>query len=121
METKMKKNEINITVTLDDNNVPEKIEWIASNVGKQSTSKAMLLSMWDDDAKNMVRIDMWTKDMMMSEMKQFFYQSLLSMANTLERATAEEEAIKAMRDFAKEFGEKMKMAQKSPIISFKNK
>ena len=117
----MKKNEINITVTLDDNNVPEKIEWIASNIGAQNTSQAMLLSMWDADTKNMVRIDMWTKDMMMDEMKQFFHQSFLSMANTLERATGEEEAVKAMRDFAKEFGEKMKMAQKNPFISFKNK
>ena len=117
----MKKNEINITITLDDNNVPEKIEWVASNAGEQNTSHAMLLSMWDDDAKNMVRIDMWTKDMMMDEMKQFFYQSFLSMANTLERATGEEDAVKAMRDFAKEFGEKMKMAQKNPFISFKNK
>ena len=81
----MKKNEINITVTLDDNNVPEKIEWVASNVGAQNTSQAMLLSMWDNEAKNMVRIDMWTKDMMMDEMKQFFHQSFLSMANTLER------------------------------------
>ncbi|MDD5180523.1 MAG: gliding motility protein GldC [Gallionellaceae bacterium] len=117
----MKKNEINITVTLDDNNVPEKIEWVASNVGEQNTSQAMLLSMWDSDAKNMVRIDMWTKDMMMDEMKQFFHQSFLSMANTLERATGEEDAVKAMRDFAKEFGEKMKMAQKNPFISFKNK
>ena len=117
----MKKNEINITITLDDNNVPEKIEWVASNIGAQNTSQAMLLSMWDGEAKNMTRIDMWTKDMMMDEMKQFFYQSFLSMANTLERATAEEEAVKALRDFAQEFGEKLKMAQKNPFISFKNK
>lgn len=117
----MKKNEINITITVDDNNVPEKIEWVASNIGVQNTSKAMLLSMWDGEAKNMMRIDMWTKDMYMDEMKQFFYQSLLSMANTLERATAEEEAIKSLRNFAKEFGEKLKMPQKSPFVSFKNK
>ena len=117
----MKKNEINITITMDDNNVPEKIEWISSDLEVKNVSQAMLLSMWDSEAKNMVRIDMWTNDMYMDDMKQFFYQSFLSMANTLERATGEEEAVKSMRDFANEFGEKMKMAKKSPFVSFKNK
>lgn len=113
----MKKSEINITVTLDDKNMPEKIEWTASDTDAQKVSKAMMLALWDDTDRNTLRIDLWTKNMMVDEMKQFYHQNLLSMADTLERATGEKEAAKAMRNFAQEFGEKMKLVMKNPIYS----
>lgn len=113
----MKKSEINITVTLDDNKMPEKIDWIASDVNEHNTTKAIMISLWDADAKNTLRIDLWTKDMLVDEMKQFYHQSLLSMADTLDRATGEKEAAMAMRKFAQEFGERMKLVMKNPFLS----
>ena len=108
----MKQSEIKFTVTLDEKNMPEKIDWSASDAGKESTSKAVMIALWDAQEMNSLRIDLWTKEMMVDEMKQFFHQNLVSMAETLERATGEKEAANAMRNFAREFGERMKVFKK---------
>lgn len=108
----MKKSEIIFTVTLDENNLPEKIDWVASEANEQSTSKAVMISLWDAKENNTLRIDLWTKDMIVDEMKQFYHQSLLSMADTFERATGEVEASKEMRSFAQHFAEKMNLIVK---------
>lgn len=113
----MKKSEIKFTVTLDENKLPVHIDWSASDASVASTSKAIMLSVWDAQERNTLRIDLWTKEMMVDEMKQFYHQSLLSMADTFERATGEKEAAKAMRNFAQDFGERMKLVMKNPIFS----
>lgn len=113
----MKQSEIKFVVTLDEKNMPQKIDWSASDGGVLSTSKAIMLSVWDAEEKNTLRIDLWTQEMMVDEMKQFYHQTLLSMADTLERATGEKEAAKAMRNFAQEFGERMKLVIKNPVFS----
>ncbi|MEI7456607.1 MAG: gliding motility protein GldC [Nitrosomonadales bacterium] len=112
----MKQSEIKFTVTLDDRNMPQKIDWSASDGGVLSTSKAIMLSVWDAEEKNTLRIDLWTQEMMVDEMKQFYHQTLLSMADTLERATGEKEAAKAMKNFAQEFGERLKLVKKNPLF-----
>jgi gliding motility-associated protein GldC len=115
----MKQSEIKFTVTLDEKNMPKKIDWSATDGGVTSTSPAIMLSVWDEEAKNTLRIDLWTPEMMVEDMKQFYHQTLLSMADTLERATGEKEAAKAMRNFAQEFGERMKLVMKNPAFSSK--
>ncbi len=111
----MKKSDINFTVTLDENNLPEKIDWSASDGAEKSTSKSVMIALWDAKENNTLRIDLWTKDMMVDEMKQFYHQCLRSMADTFERATGETEAAKEMRGFAQHFGEKMELiAKKQP-------
>lgn len=112
MEPAMKKSEIKFTVTLDEKNMPEKIEWSASDTQKESSSKAVMISLWDENEKNTLRIDLWTRRMMVDEMKQFYHQNLVSMADTLERATGDKDASKALRDFAGEFGKRMKLLKK---------
>jgi len=102
----MKQSEIKFTITLDDNKMPEKIDWSASDAKKESTSKAVMIALWDTNEKKTLRIDLWTKDMLVDEMKQFYHQNLLSMADSFERATGEVQAAKAMRNFAQEFGER---------------
>jgi hypothetical protein len=51
--------------------------------------------------------------MKVDEMKRFYHQNLLSMADTLERATGEVEAAKSMRNFASEFGKTMKLLKEN--------
>ena len=100
--------EIKFTVDLDENRVPEKILWTAQDGGVQlEEAKAMLLSIWDSNAKETLRIDLWTKDMPVDEMKQFFHQTLVAMADTFQRATADEKMSDTMRDFCDYFAEKM--------------
>ncbi|MDX8398724.1 MAG: gliding motility protein GldC [Gallionellaceae bacterium] len=108
----MKQSEIKFTVTLDDKNNPVKIDWSASDNSKTSSSKAVMISLWDAQEKNTLRIDLWTQDMMVDEMKQFYHQSLVSMADTLERATGEADAAKSIRNFAHEFAESLKLVTK---------
>lgn len=108
----MKQSEIRFTVTLDDKKMPQKIDWSASDANKKSTCKAAMIALWDTEENNTLRIDLWTKDMMVDEMKQFYHQNLLSMADTFERATGEVVAAKAMRLFAKEFGERLNIIKK---------
>jgi gliding motility-associated protein GldC len=106
----MKKSDIKITVGLDENNVPEKLLWTAQDGGvEQEEAKALMLSVWDSKAKETLRIDLWTKDMPVDEMKQFFHQTLVAMADTFQRATADEKMSDTMRDFCDYFAEKLEL------------
>jgi gliding motility-associated protein GldC len=102
--------EIKFTVELDENRVPEKLMWTAQDGGVQlEEAKAMLLSIWDSNAKETLRIDLWTKDMPVDEMKIFFHQTLVAMADTFERATQDEKMSGTMRDFCDYFAEKLEL------------
>ena len=104
------KSTISIDVTLDDNKVPESLEWSAPDGGiENAASKAVLLSVWDHKAKESLRIDLWTKDMPLDEMKLFFFQTLSAMSDTFERATGDEKMSATMRDFCDYFAEKMEL------------
>ena len=101
---------IEFTVELDENKIPENISWTAEDGGiQQEPSKAIMLSVWDHKAKDTLRMDLWTKDMPVDEMKQFFHQTLVSMANTFHRATNDEKMTATMHDFCHYFAEKMEL------------
>lgn len=103
-----KKSEIKIQVEVDENHVPEKLTWDAPDGGvKNESADALFLSVWNKNNKDTLRIDLWTKEMPLDDMKKFMHQSLLSMADTLERATSEERAAMDMRKFARYLGEEM--------------
>lgn len=103
----MKESVITVRVQLDENHVPENIVWKADDGGGQGVGKAMLLSFWDADELNTLRIDLWTKTMTTDEMKAFFHQNILTLADTFERATNEDKMAAQMRDFAAYFAEHM--------------
>jgi len=104
--------EIKINVELDQNRVPEKLTWSAQDGGVQKEeAKAMMLSIWDSNVKETLRIDLWTKDMPVDEMKQFFHQTLVAMADTFQRATQDEKMTDTMKDFCDYFAEKMELKQ----------
>lgn len=101
---------IKIQVGLDENKVPEALTWTAPDGGvAQEEAKAMLLSIWDAKAKETLRIDLWTKDMPVDEMKIFFHQTLVAMADTFQRATEETKMADTMRDFCDYFAEKLEL------------
>ncbi|MGX7667068.1 gliding motility protein GldC [Flavobacterium pedocola] len=102
------KSEIRLTVELDENRVPEKLSWTAKDGGvDKEEAKAMLLSIWDSKVQETLRIDLWTKDMPVDEMKVFFHQTLVAMADTYHRATEDEKMTATMRDFCDYFAEKL--------------
>ena len=106
------KSEIKFNVELDENRVPEKIQWTAPDGGITSeAAKAIMLSIWDSKAQETLRIDLWTKDMPVDEMKKFFHQTLVAMSDTFQRATNDEAMSDTMRDFCEYFAEKMELVK----------
>ncbi|QHS61952.1 gliding motility protein GldC [Chitinophaga agri] len=112
---------IQIQVALDNDRIPEKIEWRAtdsSEADRFQQAKAMMVSFWDGGDKTALRIDLWNKQMMVDEMADFFYQTLMTMADTYQRATSgtpykdQAEDIRVFaKDFYKKFEEKQKLEQ----------
>ena len=100
--------EIKFFVELDENKVPEKLSWTAQDGGVQADdAKAIMLSIWDSKAQESLRIDLWTKDMPVDEMKLFFHQTLVAMSDTFKRATNDEKMSDTMKDFCDYFAEKL--------------
>ncbi len=107
-----KKSEISFNIELDENHIPEKLSWTAQDGGVENEeTKAILVSIWDSNAKETMRIDLWTKDMPVDEMKIFFHQTLVAMSDTFKRATDDEKMADTMKDFCDYFAEKLNLGQ----------
>lgn len=101
---------IEFKVGLDENKVPEQMTWSAEDGGvNNEETKALMISVWDSASKDTLRMDLWTKDMPMDDMKQFYHQTLLSMADSFERATNDAKMSATMRDFCDYFAEKLEL------------
>ena len=109
----MKTSTINLSIELDDNNIPEKIHWNATDADPGThEANALLLALWDHKVKTGLSIDLWTKDMTIQEMNLFFYQTLQQLSETFFRATQNQELRDDIQKFAKEFIEKVKRMEK---------
>ena len=88
----MKKSEIKFIVSLDEKNIPEKIEWVAEDSLSQDLkeSKSISLSLWDDKKKNTLRIDLWTKEMTTDDMKKFYIDCLGGLSQSILNSTGDE-------------------------------
>lgn len=109
----MNQSTIMINVHLDENRVPETISWKASDTTIQDAqkAKAMMLAFWDGAEKTVLRIDLWTKEMMVDEMADFFYQAMVSMADTFGKATNQKKLVNEMKEFAQNFYHKFQDEQ----------
>lgn len=109
----MKKSTITIEVEMDEQRVPDSILWNAteSTADNAQKAKAMMVSFWDSADKAALRIDLWTKEMMIDEMADFFYQTLMTMADTYGRATKYQDQVTDMKTFAKDFYQKFQAKQ----------
>jgi gliding motility-associated protein GldC len=102
-------NEINIIVGLDENKVPVDILWTAENnngAKEHQNCKAMLLSLFDGVHQETLKIDLWTKDMMVSEMDRFMFQTLRALSETYFKASQNAALANEMQRFVQYFGEK---------------
>lgn len=109
-----KTSEITFKIKLDDNNIPEKMEWKAtdSQEGFKET-KSIMLSMWDQEDKNAMRIDLWTNDMRLDEMDAHFFQTLITMAESYQRATQSNIVMEEMQKFCESLANKISAAEKA--------
>ena len=109
----MKKSTITIDVSLDDKNVPDQISWSAtdSTADDARAAKAIMLAFWDGADKSALRMDLWTKEMMVDEMADFYYQTFMTMADSFDRATHQHELVNEIKTFAKTFYNKFQDIQ----------
>src|ERR1700751_45308 len=109
----MNQSTIKIDVLLDPDKIPQQINWSATDSATATAqkAKAMCIAFWDGADKTAMRIDLWTKDMMVDEMADFYYQVLLTMADTYERATHHMELVTDMKEFAGTFYKKFREIQ----------
>lgn len=109
MATKIN-SKIELNVELDVNRVPEKIHWTAEDGGvTNEEAKALMLAVWDANKQETLRVDLWTKEMPVDEMKVFFHQTLVAMSDTYMRATQDEKMSATMKDFCDYFAEKLEL------------
>lgn len=104
----MEKHSININVYLDNEKMPEHIDWDASGSGhnEPQQAKAFMAAFWDPKDRTALRMDLWTKKMMVDEMNDFFFQTMMTMADTYTRATRNDDLAAEFKAFAREFKKK---------------
>ncbi|WP_075351306.1 gliding motility protein GldC [Algoriphagus marinus] len=96
----MKKSDIHFQVELDENSLPKAIRWDASDKegeGLEST-KSISLNVWDNLNHSTLRIDLWTEEMSVAEMKRFYIDILGGMAQTILNSTGDEYMSEEMKD-----------------------
>jgi len=104
-----KKSEINFAVELDKDNVPEKIRWNATdnpNEGIDET-RAISLAIWDTYHKGTLKIDLWTKEMPVPEMKQFCIEIIAGIGETLLNATGDAKMSGAVELLCQQLSEQL--------------
>jgi gliding motility-associated protein GldC len=115
----MTKKEIKFTVEQDENSVPTKIYWEATdnpNEGLEET-KAIALTVWDHFHKGTMFIPLWAPDMEVMDMKRFCIEMLGCVAEVAERATGDKAMSAKIDELGNELTrrlmEEMKAAEKA--------
>ena len=89
----MKKSDINFSVELDSQNIPEKIYWDADENPNEglSDTRAIAISLWDHYHNSTLKIDLWTKEMEVVDMKRFLIEIMSGIADTALNATGDQQ------------------------------
>ena len=110
----LKKEKFSIDVLMDENLIPEDIQWNSSQgKGQSEKASAALIYLWNAQKNETFSLDLWTKKMSIEEMNKMMFQTIMTLANSYEKATSEDQLANAMRDFGEFFGEKTKILPKS--------
>ncbi|MEI6881759.1 MAG: gliding motility protein GldC [Bacteroidota bacterium] len=110
-----KTSEIKLKVHLDEQNMPEKMEWNSDEQPEQwNECQGLIFSVWNAAEQNAMRIDLWTKDMRIDEMNYFVFQTIMTLADTYENATQNEELARKMKGFGEFFAEKAEIFKNPP-------
>lgn len=106
----MKQSTIQIRVDLNEHKIPEHIRWQASDshLQDEQKAKALCLAFWDGADQTALRIDLWTNDMRVDEMGDFYFQMMMGMADTLQRSTGQETLCADMKTFANAFHQRFR-------------
>lgn len=107
----MKKSQIIFDIELDNEQVPEKISWLATDnpQGDAATkTKAVSIALWDHNQKHSLRIDLWAKDMPVDEMKKFYIECIAGIGDNVKRSTDDEQMADMIYSFCDQLVEYIK-------------
>lgn len=109
-----RKAEINFKIDLDQDRMPSKIEWDATDSNNQEPQncEAMLISLWDSQSKNTLGIDLWTKKMLVDDMNIFVYQTLKKLSETYAGATNDKQTANLISNCANDIAQKLNLLNK---------
>jgi gliding motility-associated protein GldC len=96
----MRNSEIKFHVQLDEKNLPKTIQWNATDKegDEAETTKSISLNVWDNQNHSTLRIDLWTEDMSVAEMKRFYIDIIGGMAQTILNSTGDEFMAEEMKE-----------------------
>lgn len=103
--------EIKVTVDLDGENLPTRIQWQATEAQDEGPMpcQSVMLSLWDSENQTTAAIDLWTKDTTIDDMNLHFYQLFHKMADTYLRATKNSEIADLIHEFGNGFGDALRL------------
>lgn len=108
----MNKSTLKFDLELNENNVPKSIIMNSSDKQAENVNvKSVMISAWESSTKDTLRVDLWTQEMMVNEMFIMYHQTLISMANTLEKSTGNHELAEALRDYCLFFAKQTNITQ----------
>ena len=110
----MKTSEINFKIELDNQNIPDKISWTATDKPTKGLdeAKAISIAIWDGAKNGTLRIDLWTKDMPVMEMKRFYIECVAGLADSLANATGDDVMASEMEATCKKLVDMLKEQEK---------
>ena len=103
----MKKVEIKLSVTLDENNVPVDMSWVSDDPpsnGKEAATKAFFLSLFDKSKLETLQINLWDKNFEVGEMHRMTYHTLRGLADTFYKGTNDPHLSNDIARFAQYMG-----------------
>lgn len=108
-----KSSEINLKVFLNEKNIPIDITWQATDqvANAPASCKGFLLSLFERDSKDTLKIDLWTQDMQVQEMDRFMFNTLRSIAESYVNATGNKELANDLMKFVEYFGLQTKILE----------
>ncbi len=109
MSSKTKTSKIRFTIELDESNIPQKIEWKASDSANNEVkkSKSLNIFMWDKEERNTLSIGLWTNEMLIEEMESHYLQSMFIMAENYQKATRQDFVMQEVKDFCDQLAKKI--------------
>ena len=105
------KQSLKFNIEIDENHLPLTISMESKDVDEKNI-KALMISAWESNKKETLRVDLWTKDMPINEMFVMFHQTMMGMASSLERSTGHNRLAGALRDYCEFFAEETKIRDK---------
>lgn len=109
----MKKSRIHFEIELDDQNIPERIYWDATDKEDDgiNQTKSISISVWDPFQSNTLRIDLWTKDMAVDDQKRFYIDCIGGLAQSILTATGDEYMSNEINSLCAKFIEHVRKEQ----------